>query len=385
MSWSNYWWMSWALIVVTRVWAVWMRFGLATLRGEDTFFGFKVTPDFYTSGPGRALTRSYRLGLIGPSVCEAILIGPVIYWGRVGWILATVMATSFALMLIGRWNVRRIVRAGKQYAIVTSEPAAKVSMQLETRSPKRYRNVLMESLIWIFNAAALLLIADSVRVGAGVVSVSLKTVIEFLLRISGLAKAESSTPGAWLFWPLMLAYIQFGAMLMKYAILAWPMRMSAEANEEIRAYREDSRRYLVRVCDWTRLVFAMTLVFLIVQARFPQLAQGTSWRTFADTFYLGMVALILGWYHVNARRLMARAKSLKTTVQGFACSATAKPDPSRFRLGGLAYFDPDSPSVLIPSRAGWALNFADRRAYVSLAYLGGLVILALIHLRFGWG
>jgi uncharacterized membrane protein len=54
-------------------------------------------------------------------------------------------------------------------------------------------------------------------------------------------------------------------------------------------------------------------------------------------------------------------------------------------LGGLAYYDPDSPSVLIPSRAGYALNFADRRAYISLAYLTGLAILAFVHLRFGWG
>jgi uncharacterized membrane protein len=384
MSWADYWWISWGLIVLTRVWAISMRFNVPTLRGDDTFFGFKVAPDFYASGPGRALMRSYRLGLIGPPVCEAILIGPVIYWGRVGWILATVMATSFALMLLGRWNARRIIRAGKKYAIVTAQPAATVSMQLETRSPKRYRSVLMELLIWILDAAALLLIVDSVRVAAGLATVSLPNVISFLLRVSGLMKGEASPSGAWLFWPLMLAYIQFGAMLMKYAILAWPMRMSAEANEEIRAYREDSRRYLVRVCDWTRLVFAMTLIFLTVQARFPELTQGPNWHRFADIFYLGMVALILGWYHVNARRLMTRAKSLKTTVQGFACSGAGKPDPSRFRLGGLAYFDPDSPSVLIPSRAGWALNFADRRAYISLAYLSGLLILAIAHLRFGW-
>jgi hypothetical protein len=58
MNWSNIWWISYVLIVFTRVLAFRMRMRIPTLRGPDTFLGLKVPPDFY-GGPGRRLMRSY--------------------------------------------------------------------------------------------------------------------------------------------------------------------------------------------------------------------------------------------------------------------------------------------------------------------------------------
>jgi len=52
---------------------------------------------------------------------------------------------------------------------------------------------------------------------------------------------------------------------------------------------------------------------------------------------------------------------------------------------GRTRFQPERPHYYTGAGLRYALNFADRRAYITLAYLGGLALLALIHLRYGWG
>ena len=383
MNWSKVWWISYSLIVLTRLMALKMRLRLPTIRGPETFFGCRVPSDFY-SGAGKRISRGYYLGIIIPPVLEALLIAPIIYWGHPGWIMATLFTTSFALIIWARMNVKRVVRMAKPFVIVEEQPA-KVSLQFETRRLANYRNLPMEALVWIFNIAALTLIGDLVRIALGIERTTVHTVTNLLLRVSGLVKTDAATlPGsAWLFWPLVLVYIQLGATLMKYAMLAWPMRTTAEMTEEIRDYREGVRRYLIRSCDWFRLVFSLALLISAIELRFPAFAKGGRWQWFGYVLHIAVVVVILVWYQMNARRLLQQARELK--MSRALPRTRIAPDPSRFRLGGLVYFDPDSPSVLIPSRAGYALNLADRRAYISLAYVTGLAILAFIHLRFGWG
>jgi uncharacterized membrane protein len=384
MNWSHVWWISYSLIVLTRVMALKMRLRMPTMRGRDTFFGCRVPPDFY-SGPGRRIMRAYHLGIVLPPIFEALLIAPVIYWGHPGWIMFTLCLTSLVLIIWARVNVKRVARMARPYVIVEEQPAAPVSLQFETRRLTKYRNIPMEALVWIFNASALFLIIDSVRRAVGIENTTLHSIINLLLRLSGFAKSTSETVpyGAWLFWPIVLVYIQIGATLMKYAALAWPMRTSSEITEAYRSYRDDVRRYMIRSCDWFRLVFSLALLMTAIEERFPDLAKGGRWQWLGYGLHIGIVTVIIVWYQVNARRLLRQARELK--LSRAIPRVGVAPDPSRFRLGGLAYYDPDSPSVLIPSRAGYALNFADRRAYISLAYVTGLAILAFIHLRFGWG
>jgi uncharacterized membrane protein len=361
-----------------------MRLRLPTMRGPDTFFGLKVPKDFY-SGPGRRIMRAYYFGIAVPPILEALLIAPVIYWGHPGWIMTTLFSTSFALVIWSRLNVKRVIRLAKPYVNDEVQSVATVSLQFETRRLTSYRNLPMEALVWIFNIAAVILMADSVRLALGIENTTIHSVTNLLLRLSGLAKSDAATLpyGAWLFWPLVLAYIQIGATLMKYAVLAWPMRMSTEMAEAHLNYRDNIRRYMIRSCDWFRLVFSLALLTTAIELRFPELNKGGRWQWFGYGLHIAIVIVILVWYQINARKLLHQARQLK--LSRAVPRNRVAPDPSRFRLGGLAYYDPDSPSVLIPSRAGYALNFADRRAYISLAYLTGLAILAFVHLRFGWG
>jgi uncharacterized membrane protein len=384
MNWAHIWWISYLLIISTRVMALKMRLRLPTMRGPDTFFGCEVPADFY-SGAGRRIMRAYYFGIIVPPVLEAILIAPVIYWGRPGWVMFTVCVTSFSLAMWARVNVKRVARMAKPYVITEEPSAATVSLDFETRRVANYRNMTVESLVWIFDLSALILIVDAVRRTLGMQSASVHSVVSLVLHLSGLAPSnpDALPYGSWLFWPLVLVYIQIGAALMKYAALAWPMRIAAEMTEAYRKYREDVRRYMIRSCDWFRLVFSVALLIAAIELRFPELAKGGRWQLFGYGLHIAIVLGILIWYQINARRLLRQARELK--IARTLPRVRIAPDPSRFRLGGLAYYDPDSPSVLIPSRAGYALNFADRRAYISLAYVTGLAILAFVHLRFGWG
>ncbi len=384
MNWSKIWWISYSLIVFTRVLSFRIRLRIPTLRGSDTFLGLKIPPDFY-SGPGRRLMRSYYTGIILPPLLEAFVLAPVMRWGQPGWIMATIFATSITLAFVGRWNVKRLCLAAKPYAVEGAEPATTVSLQFETRSLNNYRSWPIELSVWAFDLSAVFLIADSVRLAMGIEKTAVHSTVSFLLHLSGLIKddAVSARFSSWLFWPLLLIYIQVGALLMKYAVVAWPLRMSADTTEESRNYRNNVRRYLIRSCDWIRLVFSLALLTASIELRFPEIAKGGRWQWFGYSLHVAVVVLILVWYQINARRLVQQAHQLK--LSRTIPRARIAPDPSRFRLGGLAYYDPDSPSVLIPSRAGYALNFADRRAYITVAYVGGLLLLALIHLRFGWG
>jgi uncharacterized membrane protein len=384
MNWSNVWWISYGLIVLTRVMAFKMRLRLPGMRGPETFFGCKVPPDFY-SGPGRRIMRAYYFGIAVPPILEALLIAPIIYWGHPGWIMTVLFATSFALIIWARINVKRVTRLAKPFIVSEEQPPAAVSLQFETRRLISYRNLPMDALVWIFNLAAVLLVADSVRLALGIENTTIHSVTNLLLRLSGLAKPDAAAlpSGAWLFWPLVLIYIQIGATLMKHAVLAWPMRMSTGMTEAHRNYREDIRRYMIRSCDWFRLVFSLALLTSTIELRFPELNKGGRFQWFGYALHIAIVIVILVWYQINARKLLQQARELKLS-RALPRNRTVS-DPARFRLGGLVYFDPDSPSVLIPSRSGYALNFADRRAYISLAYVTGLLALALIHLRFGWG
>lgn len=244
----------------------------------------------------------------------------------------------------------------------------------------------MELFVWAFDLGALILLAQSVLISMNFSHLEIGDLVGLLLRLFGFSQPVNhagNSYGAWLFWPLILAYIQAGATLLKYAALAWPMRISSDASPEYRSYREGVRRYFIRTCDWFRFVFALALLTTACEVRFPDVADTHWWRWFNYSLSLSLVTVILIWYYINVRRFLQQARQFSN------CASLPKVsriiDPKRFRFGGLVYFDPDSPSVLVPSRAGYALNFADRRAYITLAYLGGLALLALIHLRFGWG
>jgi uncharacterized membrane protein len=385
MHWQREWWVFYLLVEATRVLAFRFRLRFPTLHGPDTFFSLNVPPDFF-AGPGRRLLRIYHLGLPVPYLIEAILLGPVFYWGYRGWMMFAVICTSLMLFLWGRWWMHRVIRMAKPYALPCGASNSAVSLGLEPRELANYRSLPMELVVWAFDLGALILLAQSVRNSMSFFHLNIGNLMGLLLRLLGFAQFSAGTGssyGDWLFWPLILAHIQVGAMLVKYAVVAWPMRLSTDAAGEIRKYREGVRRYFIRTCDWFRIVFALALLTTSFEVRFPEVTAHSWWKWLNYSLSFGLLILILTWYYINVRCFMRQARNFPKGTSGPKASRII--DPARFRLGGLVYYDPDSPSVLVPSRAGYALNFADRRAYITLAYFGGLALLALIHLRFGWG
>ena len=98
MEWQREWWVFYLLVELTRVMAFRFRLRFPALRGPDTFFSLSVTPDFYT-GAGRRLLRLYYFGLTVPYLIEAIVLGPIFYWGYRGWILFAGYMHSLMLFL----------------------------------------------------------------------------------------------------------------------------------------------------------------------------------------------------------------------------------------------------------------------------------------------
>lgn len=385
MNFSHVSWLSYLMLILIRLAGLRYRFRIPQLLGPGTFFSLRVPPDFY-SGPGRRLLRTYRLSLPVAYIIEALVLAPVFYWGHPGWIMFSVILTTLMIVISSKWVMRRIIRKAKPYALACDLVPSTVSLPMEPRRLGTYRSLPFELFVWTCDFCAVLFVAQSVGAQMSLYHLNVADLVGLLLRLFGLAPASSATGasyGAWLFWPLLLAYIQFGALLSKYAVISWPMRLSSDISEEVRVYREGVRRYLVRSCDWFRSVFALSLLVASFEIRHPEIAHRGWWRWFTLSLSLSLLAAILLWYNANIRKFFRIAKGLRQ--YRFGTKVSGPVDPARFRLGGLVYYDPDSPSVVIPSRVGYALNFADRRAYISLAYFGGLAILALIHLRFGWG
>src|SRR6185295_20004083 len=105
--------------------------------------------------------------------------------------------------------------------------------------------------------------------------------------------------------PILIVYLQLGALLMKRAIVAWRTPAPSDGAEAYLAWREALRRRYLFICDAVRLVWTLMLLVLTIV-----LSLDLSWEDGSMQTALAVSTLIvLGawciWYNHYSKRVVA--------------------------------------------------------------------------------
>jgi hypothetical protein len=187
-------------------------------------------------------------------------------------------------------------------------------------------------------------------------------------------------------WPPRLArscafaalalYLQLGGLLVKHALVRWRWWMPGERTEEYLRWREAVLRYWLWLCDYLRCVLTVALLAVLLNA-YAHEAEVRE-KTVALTLWVvaggALMAGVLG-YERQQGRMYPLWKALQP-VEAFTSPPEAV-DPQEFFLGGLCYCDAENPALFVPGPLAYAVNLANKRAYLFAAYLAGLVPLGI--------
>ncbi len=340
----------------TRLWSLRKRLGLPRFWGGAYFFSVPVGEGFYR-GDGAPVLRWYRNRLLASFATEAaaILLAAWLF-GWTGFVVTALIGSALLAFSMQRITAEAIRRARAHELPGAPPPGQSAAVtSLQPRRLSGYTDKVTEAVILVMVAGSVVL----------------------------LAYAKAQHPWAnWrelLLFPAVMLYLQLGVVLLKSGIVAWRTPLPEQDAERHLQLKEEGRRYLLRVCDWMRLIGAFFLAHAAVKAAFgDEWATGTA-RAVVWTSLLGLAVILLITMHRESRRILELARQVaparNTTIGG------CPPTSGRFAAGGLFYYGPDNPSLLVRGPRGFTFNFADQRTYYFLGYFAGLAALALASLR----
>jgi hypothetical protein len=302
------------------------------LRGAGWFFSVPVSPGFY-SGAGRTLLHHFWLRMLVPFAIDipiAILIWQsgrlvLLNWLIIGLVPLIHLHHAYSVALAER-------QARSLGGEAADEPVASLASSLETRRACDYANPVLEWALALSTAAAL-------------------------------AWAWYHGPHALLGVPARLLYLQFGLLLVKRVIVAWPAPAPVADAAEHLAVREAARRLYLRVCDWGRVETAVALLYAVVHPGQPS----SLW--FAGWLAIGVAGTV--WLEIERKRLVVRA--LRTRPVRLP---DLMPDSGIIRWP--ICYQPSAPVLIVKGAHGYSLNLAHRLAHVSAAYLVGFAVVLVL-------
>lgn len=305
---------------------------------------------FRAGGAGEAaaarLLRRYRASLLATFLFDLALVP---------WLLAThrehllptqqllgLLLTAVGLRLVAVHFQLRF-RALATPAGGPAPAAAPVQLPLRRRGPAQHTLWALEILLVALHVAALGLIVWS---GA--------------LRDDPGARAAT----------LWLLYAQLGFLLLKRAFASVRLPVGLARAEAYLRWREAWLTYHARIFDGLRVVVALMLFTLGVDAALVPLTLPAALVAWA----LVLVALAL--FGARERARLARVERVERPAELAAAARLGPVAPGRTFAGGLVLFDRDHPVLLARGPAGLAINLAHPQALLWGAYLIGLCALA---------
>lgn len=327
---SNAWLMTLvAALLLLRLSSLRRFWGLPLKQGEGWFFTTEVAPGFY-QGAGADLLRRYRGWLLLPLFLDAVAVAMLFVNDKSFYLL---IVTTVLMVVFYNLLVHNLAYRAKTFAApATAAQATATQLLLEPRRLRDHTNWLLEAVIVVLMAAAL---------------------------------AAYPSFHFTFFW---LLYLQIGLLLLKQVFVRWRMKLPLTRTEDYRRWRAAWLTYHLRVFDATRVLVALAACFLTVPENFARMATVSFWAL--------TMLLFVAYCVRESRRLAVVQREVQpvTLAREFPSSPVAE---GRFFAGGLLYFNPDNPVVLARSPHGLALNLAHRGTYLWLAYLSGLLLLAL--------
>jgi uncharacterized membrane protein len=339
------------------------------MRGEDAFFGVRVSPETYR-GEGRRILHRYWFWLVMTFIeIEAIGLIVSFYRGRVEF---TQVAPRLLLLPVLTLLYVIFYRQAKRLEVF--EERQRFASSLKTRHLADYTNIALE------------------------IAIVLLTIAPVLLLVYYYPQLPERIPTHWNWkgeadqWArksyysvfsvaAMLVYLQGLMVLIKHGILGVKMTLPAEHTEEYLRLKEESLSFTVRFMDWMRVLLcvlmgslASNIVFSAVEPlQFLSRAVAITAEV-AGWLMLASVAYTIYRFFTIDRRLKAEAG--RVYVQ-------RERDAAHWYLGGLIYFNREDPALWVEKLVGWGYtcNMGNKWAYVYIVIMLGVPLLLFLPLE----
>jgi uncharacterized membrane protein len=335
-------------------------FWMPVMRGEDAFFGVRVSAEFYL-GEGRRILRHYWFWLLMLFIeIEAMGILVSIYRAELPLARITALPLVIAPAIILYILFYRRVRP---FALADGEQ--RFASALKRRHLGEYTNIYLEALL------LLLLITPSLFLLYYYPQLPEKIPVHWDWRGRPDAWARKSF-GTVFSLSLMLAYVQGLFLLVKHGLTGVKMTLPGEHAEEYLRGKEEFLHATMKLMDWVRfLTTAMmgSLLLNIVFSSVEHLRQLSGAITVVAS--LSTLLLVASCLYFIVRLLMIDRRLKRTVGRVYVQRGR---DAAHWYAGGLFYYNPDDPALFVEKMVGfgYTFNMANPRVYVYLAYMLGL-------------
>jgi hypothetical protein len=349
MSISQYLIMVYVLFMASRIRGCFRRWQQPLLRGPEWFFNVHVQPGFY-EGPGKKILRHYWMRIFIPFALDIPFAIVAVVSGRYQWLGWLVLGSAVLVHLNHSYSVDRAERQARPHAVPEEEqPVATVAFSLTPRRLRDYSNRRFEWILALCNLLSIVLLVRYYSIVPGHHNLHL------------------------VFWlPAYFLYMQLGFLLAKQVVVAWGGPLpQAQATEHMKV-REETRKYYVKVCDWSRASAAGALLM------WPVLLSASP-AHFNRIFGLWFVALMV----VNvASAVWMEIKRKQLVKLGLSARPVKLPDflhQSDIARWPVCY-QPAAPMLVLRGARGYSLNLGNKLAHFAAAYLAGIIaLLVLLH------
>ena len=342
-------------------------FWMPVMRGEDAFFGVRVSTAFYR-GEGRRILHRYWFWLVMLFI-EIEAVGVLVTIYRMELPLARI--ASFPLVVLPA-IILYILFYRRVKPFAAAGDGLRFASSLKRRHLSEYTNIYLEAIILLL------------------------TVIPSLFLIYYYPQLPEKIPVHWdwrgrpdewarksfgtvFFLSLILVYMQGLFLLVKHGLLTVKMTLPAEHAEEYLRGKEEFLGTTMKLMDWVRVLTVMmmsSLLLNIVFSSVEHLRHLTIIVAITDSLSTLLLVAVSCYFVVRLIRIDRR---LKRTVGRVYVQCGR--DAAHWYAGGLFYYNPDDPSVFVEKLVGfgYTFNMANRRVYLYLAYA---ILLPLI---MSWG
>jgi hypothetical protein len=366
----------WSLIAYVAVLA-WRMIPLRLLwhapqfHGRDWFFDVHVGDEFY-DGRGREVAGEYHRKILVPHLLELPLFAAALIVLR-NYPIAIFTLLAVTALSVSLYHVRVAKCFAKRawdFESPATKPVTALAAPLLTPAQRAKRKPAVEWAIGLAAPAALGLLAYAQWHGGHSVN-----------------RFELWAPR------ITFLYLALGAELVRRVVAeARITQIPAENAEKYLAWREMVRGTWLSTCDWIRGLLVLGALLFSVDAALPYGSLEDGWQRFVAAAPLAVyVVLMCVSLKRGQQRLIEVTKTLKgqprmtprsplpmeKPLVGLAASVGKTPHEFQKNIFWLACWSPDHPKVLVRAARGYALNLANPRAYVYLAYSAGLAALAL--------
>jgi hypothetical protein len=314
------------------------------LRGPEWFFNVHVQPNFYT-GPGRKILHRYWMRMFVPFAVDIPVAIAIFLSGRPEYLNWLILCLAALIHINHSYSVDLAERQARPFAVPEAEhPVPSMVLSLTPRRLRDYSNSKVE---WALALSSLVTLAWLVRYY--------------------FAAPEHHNLRLVFGVPARLLYLQMGLLLAKRVVVAWRSPVpQVQAAEHMEA-REATRKYYLRVCDWTRVAASAALLFWPVMLSTSPAEHN---RLFGMWFATWMVIAVIStvWTEIRRKQLV-----------NLALRANPVKLPDFLRQSEIARwpvcYQPSAPMLVLKGAHGYSLNLANSLAHLGAAYLAGLVAL----------